>query len=50
MATTATSTYAVREFVADARTTIKEKGVPHGLAEIRGHAFAPGDIHSGNPS
>src|SRR5262249_28775346 len=35
--TTATDTYTVQQFLADARATIKTKGVPRGLAEVRGH-------------
>src|SRR5712692_8846195 len=36
MATT-TETYTVEQFLADTRATIKAKGVPAGLAEIRRH-------------
>jgi ketosteroid isomerase-like protein/predicted metal-dependent enzyme (double-stranded beta helix superfamily) len=36
MATIGT-TYTVQQFLADTRTTIKARGIPHGLAEIRGH-------------
>ena len=31
------ATYSVQGFLADTRTTIRAKGIPHGLAEIRGH-------------
>lgn len=34
---TITDTYTVQRFLADTRATIKAKGVPHGLAEVRGH-------------
>ena len=32
-----TDTYTVQQFLADTRATIKTKGIPHGLAEIRGY-------------
>src|SRR5713101_5106200 len=35
--TTITETYTVQQFLADTSATIKAKGVPHGLAEVRGH-------------
>jgi predicted metal-dependent enzyme (double-stranded beta helix superfamily) len=35
MATTVT--YSVQQFLADTRATIRGTGIPHGLAEIRGH-------------
>ena len=35
--TTTTATYGVQQFLADTRATMKAKGIPHGLAEIRGH-------------
>jgi ketosteroid isomerase-like protein/predicted metal-dependent enzyme (double-stranded beta helix superfamily) len=37
MTTTATGTYTVQQFLADTRSTLKTKGVPHGLAEVRAH-------------
>jgi hypothetical protein len=35
--TTTTETYNIQQFLTDTRATIESKGLPHGLAEIRGH-------------
>jgi ketosteroid isomerase-like protein/predicted metal-dependent enzyme (double-stranded beta helix superfamily) len=49
------ATYTVKKFLDDTRATIEAKGIPHGLAEIRGHVerlLANPDLlreHLGNP-